>query len=306
MGKTKALLGDVSDHELRLLRIFVVIARAGGLAAAELSLNISRSTISRHLKDLEARLGVTLCRRGRAGFQLTADGEQVFEAAMRLFGALDDFRGSVTALHERLSGRIVVALFDKTITNPEARLADAVRRFDARAPEAELEIHVAPTGRIVAGVIEGGFHVGVIPIRPSSRGLDYHRLYGEEMRLYCGRAHPLFEAPDQEIDLARIRGSKYAGIGFQSPNMDASVAFDLTRDAEVHDQEALATLILSGRYLGFLPTHYADDFVRRDLMRAMPPEELRYSCHFGAISRAGQARARLAGVFVQCLVDAHA
>lgn len=306
MGKSKALLSGVSDQELRLLRIFVVIARSGGLAAAELALNISRSTISRHLKDLEGRLGVTLCRRGRGGFQLTADGEQVLAAALRLFGAVEDFRGSVEELNERLRGRIVVALFDKTITNPEAQLADAFRRFDARAPEARLEIHVAPTDRIVAGVLDGGFHVGVIPTRPSAVGLEYSRLYGERMRLYCGRRHGLFTADDAALDLERLRASNYAGIGFHSPNMDASVAFGFTRSAEVFDQEALATLILSGRYIGFLPTHYAEDFVRRKVMRPLMGRALSYRCDFGAIARAGAERTRLVDAFLDCLRAAHA
>ena len=67
----KALLGQVGDTEIRLLRIFKAVVACGGLAAAELELNIGRSTISRHLRDLEERLGLVLCRRGRAGFALT-------------------------------------------------------------------------------------------------------------------------------------------------------------------------------------------------------------------------------------------
>ena len=63
----KALLGTVTDNDLRLLRVFRAVVACGGFAAAELELNINRSTISRHIKDLETRLGVTLCRRGRAG-----------------------------------------------------------------------------------------------------------------------------------------------------------------------------------------------------------------------------------------------
>ena len=61
----RAILGQLADVDIRLLRIFRVVAEAGGVSAAELELNIGRSTISRHLKDLETRLGVTLCRRGR-------------------------------------------------------------------------------------------------------------------------------------------------------------------------------------------------------------------------------------------------
>ncbi|RAD19160.1 LysR family transcriptional regulator, partial [Burkholderia multivorans] len=65
--KSRALLGQLSDMDLRLLRVFKGVVQCGGMAAAELELNIGISTISRHVKDLETRLGLVLCRRGRAG-----------------------------------------------------------------------------------------------------------------------------------------------------------------------------------------------------------------------------------------------
>ena len=71
------ILGQLSNIDIRLLRVFRQIVESGGLSAAELQLNISRSVISRHLKDLETRLGgLELCRRGRAGFALTDEGQQ--------------------------------------------------------------------------------------------------------------------------------------------------------------------------------------------------------------------------------------
>jgi hypothetical protein len=39
------------------------------MAAVELELNLSTSTVNRHAKDLETHLGLTLCRQGRAGSQ---------------------------------------------------------------------------------------------------------------------------------------------------------------------------------------------------------------------------------------------
>ena len=66
-SRQRALLGQVSDMDLRLLRIFKSAVECGGMTAAELELNISTSTLSRHMKDLEERLGLVLCRRGRAG-----------------------------------------------------------------------------------------------------------------------------------------------------------------------------------------------------------------------------------------------
>ncbi len=72
--RERAVLGQLSDMDLRLLQVFKSVAECGGMAAAELELNIGTSTVSRHMKDLETRLGLTLCRRGRAGFRAHARG----------------------------------------------------------------------------------------------------------------------------------------------------------------------------------------------------------------------------------------
>ncbi|MBT6272678.1 MAG: LysR family transcriptional regulator [Chromatiales bacterium] len=45
--------------------MFQTIVHSGGITAAELSLDVGRSTISRQLSDLELRLGVNLCERDR-------------------------------------------------------------------------------------------------------------------------------------------------------------------------------------------------------------------------------------------------
>ena len=55
------------------------------LAAAQALLNVSESTVSTHMHDLETRLGLRLCQRGRGGFRLTADGEAVYRSARELF-----------------------------------------------------------------------------------------------------------------------------------------------------------------------------------------------------------------------------
>ena len=73
-ARSKAVLGQLSDMDLRLLRVFKSVVDCGGMAAAELELNIGTSTLSRHVKDLETRLGVVLCRRGRGGFAVSPEG----------------------------------------------------------------------------------------------------------------------------------------------------------------------------------------------------------------------------------------
>ena len=50
----------VQQADLRLLRVFQTIVQSGGISAAEIALDVGRSTISRQLSDLELRLGMKL------------------------------------------------------------------------------------------------------------------------------------------------------------------------------------------------------------------------------------------------------
>ena len=60
-------LAQVSDFDVRLLKLFRSVVECGGFAAAEGALGIGRSAISQQMADLEQRLGLRLCQRGRAG-----------------------------------------------------------------------------------------------------------------------------------------------------------------------------------------------------------------------------------------------
>jgi DNA-binding transcriptional LysR family regulator len=306
-AKSRAALGQLSDMDIRLLRVFKSVAECGGMAAAELELNIGTSTVSRHIKDLETRLGLTLCRRGRAGFALTAEGQQIYAQTLRLLAGVEAFRSSVDEIHRRMGGQLNIAVFDKTASNPQAHMGQAIALFTELAPQVSLHLHVAPLNTIERGVLDGQFQVGVIPGHRSSPTLAYDELFTETMYLYCGAQHPLFQvAPAQEpANWDALRAHDFAGLGYHSPNMEISQRVRLVRKATGYDQESIATLILSGKYLGFLPDHYAQAFVRNAQMRAVKAALFRYDCSFLGIVRRSPQPSRVTRAFQECLRKVH-
>lgn len=304
--RNRAVLGQLSDMDLRLLKVFKSVVDCGGMAAAELELNIGTSTVSRHVKDLETRLGLVLCRRGRAGFALTAEGQRVYDETLRLLASVDAFRGSIDDIHNRMGGQLEVAVFDKTATNPNARIGEAIARFTEMAPEVSLALHVGSINAIEQGVLEGNFQIGIIPAHRSSKSLVYADLFDETMLLYCGKGHPLFDASHTKLTWAKLREHHFAGLGYHSPNMALSHRAKLSRKATGFDQEAIATLILSGRFLGFLPDHYAQVFEQRGLMKAVLPARFNYACRFVSLLRKSPKPSRAVLAFQACLEKAHA
>ncbi|QCB47747.1 LysR family transcriptional regulator [Hydrogenophaga sp. PAMC20947] len=304
--KAKALIGQMADVDLRLLRVFRAVADCGGMAAAELELNLAMSTISRHVKDLETRLGLVLCRRGRSGFALTPEGTQVYAAAQHLLAATDAFRGQLHDIHRRMGGDLHVALFEKTASNPASHIPQAIRQFRDIAPQVHLHLHVGPIGMIERGVIDGQYHLGIIPEHRRSESLDYLDLFGETMQLYASADHPWVDSTgDAARDWTALSQQQLAALGYHSPNMALTHARRLERAATASDQEAVATLVLSGAYVGFLPDHYARQFVEAGQMRAVAPAVLRYDCRFACIWRHAPGPLRMAQAFLQALQSAH-
>lgn len=296
----RALLGQLSDADIRLLRVFMAVVECGGLSAAEMQLNIGRSTISRHLKDLELRLGLVLCRRGRSGFSLTAEGEKVYAGAGRLIKSIEDFRHEVNDMHQTLQGHLTIAIFDKTVSNPECRIPEAIARYTENFPDVMLDIDVLPVNAIEKGVLEGRYHVGIIPPHRRSASLAYMPLFGEQMSLYCGKGHAFFNSKSPISD-DQIRNEPYAGLSFSSPNMEVSQALELRKAATANDQEGIATLICSGRYIGFLPDHYAKSLVADGHIQRVENERFGYHCEFTMIRRKSPAPTRLVQEFLEAL-----
>jgi DNA-binding transcriptional LysR family regulator len=302
----QAILKSLGDVDIRLLRVFVVVAACNGVAASELELNIGKSTISRHLSDLEARLGLRLCNRGPSGFSLTPEGEQVLKLTSQLLAHIDEFRSGVDAIQSNLSGTIRFGLYDQSSTNPSAQIDRAIEKFDKIAPNVSLEISVDTLTALEANVVNGSLDLAVMPIYQTSSMLTYTEIYSANMNLYCGKGHPLFGCRTQGLDPKQILSEhKYAGYSFNSPNMRATNMLGLERAASVKDEEALALLVQSGRYLGFLADHIIYGIGGNDQFWPLFADEISYSVPFAAITRKRHRPERKAEAFLNALIEAH-
>ncbi|TIU44056.1 MAG: LysR family transcriptional regulator, partial [Mesorhizobium sp.] len=70
------------------LRAFEAVARNGSLRAAGDELAVSHTAISRHIHNLQYRLGVAFFEREGRGLTLTASGERYYQKISRAFEAI--------------------------------------------------------------------------------------------------------------------------------------------------------------------------------------------------------------------------
>ena len=295
---------QVQDVDLRLLRIFVTIVECGGLSAAESRLNIGRSTISTHLSDLEIRLGLTLCKRGRSGFELTDAGRITYQASLELLQQCETFASTVAGSKQQLSGRVTIAIIDTLVSDPRCGVAQAIATLKAKSDNLQFDIHVCEAREVETSVANGRPLVGIGVSRHHIRGLDYLPLHNETNYLYCGKDHPLFASDSKEINRllpqAEVVTSNYLRDK-ESRNDD----LNYQNSASAYHDEGIAHLILSGKFIGYLPEHFASHWVDKGLFRAILPERYHYQIPVMLITAKSNSASPLALATIAAIRQSH-
>src|SRR6478735_8440400 len=134
------MIGRLSDIDVRLLRHFATVVEAGGFSLAAARLNVSESTISQQMSDLEARLGMRLCERGRGGFRLTRNGDEVYKATVELLEDMTRFRDRLAVLGSELSGTLNLGVADAIITMADSHIIETIRAYGDKCPDIAINL----------------------------------------------------------------------------------------------------------------------------------------------------------------------
>jgi DNA-binding transcriptional LysR family regulator len=300
MGISRTSLGQVGDFEIRLLRIFHSIVEHGGFSAAESSLGLNRSTISQHISDLEKRLGVRLCKRGRAGFALTEEGRTIYRASQNLFSALEGFRSEANAIHHNLRGEFCIGIINNLVTQPRMRITHALRTLCEKGPESRIKISMTTPQEVEMGVLNGQLHVGAVPLVTPLSGLNYLPLYEENSFLYCSSDHPFFPRSDAGISIDEVRRSNAVIANYRLPERGQECQRALRCRAIASDREGIAFLILTGNFIGYLPDYCAKRWVDIGSMRMLQPDVYHFQTSLCVATRKG----RRPNLVLECFLDA--
>ena len=278
-------LSRLSDIDLGLLRIYKTVVEAGSFASAEVELNISRAAIIMAMGDLETLLGLHLCQRGRAGFSVTYAGQQVYEAILQLFTSIEGFRTRVNALHDQLKGDLNIGIADNLVTLPHMKITHALRQLKLLASDIGINISMMPPHEIEKAVLDGRLHIGAIPRLRQISELEYIPLYKEESRLYCSHDHPLFDIAEQQNVIPLVPSYDAVAPAYAQTAAIKIQYQALKTNSTATDREGVAFLIMTGCFIGFLPTHYAAQWVQQEKMKVLSAEHFRYNTDYAVIHK---------------------
>lgn len=167
---------DLNDYAL-----FAVLVEEGGLSAAGRKLGLPRSTISRRLAALEARLGVILIRRSTRSFSVSDVGQDFYHHCRAMLTEAEAATELIQRQKAEPQGVVRVACPSSMI---QFQLAPVVARFMVDHPKAIVILE--STNRRV-DVLREGFDVAIrVRFEPlEDSGLLLRRFGSDKQNLVC-------------------------------------------------------------------------------------------------------------------------
>ncbi len=185
--------------DLKRLRTVMKVADFGSVTLAAERLHIAQPALSRHIRLLEAELGVRLFDRDGRGMTLTPAGERLYGRIGALFRDLEDMRAEVSSSAEEAQGRIVVGM---PPTCSEVFGSSLVRRFLVEYPKIALCVVTGLSGHLYDWLQRGEIDAAFLYGPPLGGSTVAERLGTERLTLAGSPAGAL--PPAETVDFATV------------------------------------------------------------------------------------------------------
>jgi DNA-binding transcriptional LysR family regulator len=254
---------------LNALNAFIAVARRRSFAAAARELGVSTSALSQSVRQLEARLGVTLLTRTTRTVALTEQGQRLLETAGAAVDQALESMKTVSLRAGEVSGRVRLTVPDVAVPLVLSRL---LPRFAERHPRVEVEVYVE--NRFV-NIVAEGIDAGIRLTEAIERDMVQVRLSEPGRFVVAGapsylarRGEPL--APNDLLhhDCIGIRtsvgGTRYA---WELERGKKAWRVPVQGPVTTNDGDLMRTLALEGVGLVYLLDSQLADDVRRGRLR---------------------------------------
>jgi DNA-binding transcriptional LysR family regulator len=284
---------DFDEKDLRSLRVFCSVAQAGGFAAAEKQLLMSKASISRHVREVEERLGVQLCERGPAGFRLTPEGEVAVKLASSALRSLERIRPEIDAVHGVLSGCLSIGIGEHAISHADFQFPQALARLRERAPNVKPEISVMTFTELDQALRENRVDIALRGKYVEDGEFRYLPLFRETHRVYVSTL-----VGEQE-------GKTLPLVFRMHPYVQQAIdKWGYQRGPAAGGLEAIGVLIATGHYQGLLPTHFGNLLAKRYPLR-LQADSPAFSHPICAVTNPAHPFTHRAELFLKILEELH-
>ncbi|MGH7056344.1 MAG: LysR family transcriptional regulator [Acetobacteraceae bacterium] len=168
---------------LAAMEAFVQVVERHGFTAAAEQLRLSRAMVSKHVQDLEERLGARLLNRSTRSVSLTEIGHEYYERCLQIRHEVEEADQMASALQRTPRGQLRIYCH----TGLGRFMAPLITEFLARYAEVSVDLRTGDA--LMIDLVQDGYDLGITPGSPPDATLVRRRLSGWRYVLCCAPAY---------------------------------------------------------------------------------------------------------------------
>jgi DNA-binding transcriptional LysR family regulator len=264
----------MKNATMRQLRVFIAVAKQGGVTRAAEELHLTAPAISMQIKDLKADVGLPLFDRSGRGLTLTMVGEYLLVYAQRIVATLREAEHAVARLRGLAGGTLTIGM----VSTAKYFLPRLLAGFRTEHPGIELRLTVGNREALVRQLQHNKVDLAVMGRPPRELETRAEPFAAHPHVVVAATAHPL-------AGEGRIPASRLAGEGFivreQGSGTRAAME-QFFRDhalrppviMEMASNETIKQAVIANMGLGFLSLHTLGLELELGLLRVVDVEGL--------------------------------
>ncbi|REG83200.1 LysR family transcriptional regulator [Marinomonas pollencensis] len=297
--------GKLDKRDLRRLELFCEIVEQNGISNATHTTGLSQPVLSNQLIELEKSLGITLCKRGRSGFELTSEGHTVYRYANELSSVLSDFSFKLKGVQSTLTGHVRVGVLDNTVTLKNNPIPQAIENFYQLSNSVDITLEVGDHTFLSDKLSKNQLDMMVVVLGEHNVNHYAHvqPLFYEKSRLFARQ-----DVADEIIKKGYSLSGQRINIGGYSARIMQEILrteqYDDVKLIDGWNVESGVILTLAGTHLSFLPTHLIDNNHLQQQLVALKPDQWVFSSEFSLVLKTPKNTLTPAALaFYHCLAD---
>lgn len=250
---------------LKQLEYLVAIAETGRFGEAAKRVNVSQSSLSAQIADMETELGTRLLERGRHGAVLTPVGRDITVRARVILREVKELHILSRQSEEDFAGRINLGVLPSI--GPYL-LPAASRLLHSRYKDLRLVVREERTIDLAQHLDDGHFDV-IISTTEDHPDNDSEYLFTEHLWMCAAPDAPL-SSSKSPVTLDELKGQSFISLGHGHrlshlvQRLAEEVGTTVSREYEGTSLDAVRQMAIMGAGIAILPSLYALSEARRD------------------------------------------
>jgi DNA-binding transcriptional LysR family regulator len=202
--------------QIENFKIFADLVETKSFSKAAKLNSITQSAVSQQARAMEKHFKALLVDRSQKQFQLTREGQRVYESAKNILHAYESLASELQEMKKVVSGTIRISTIYSIGLH---ELPPYIKRFLHDFPSVNVRIEYRRSNLVYEDILHNSVDFGLVAFPTKVRQIENIPFRNDHLIVICHPSHPL--AKRGEVSVADLVGQKFIGFDPDIPTRKA-------------------------------------------------------------------------------------